>query len=143
MNKRFLSHLLVQLLVVVFVGAITGFNALILMGGVGGVAMGVAPEFSFGLVADVVCPEGTLEYYSIQRSYHEPGESEPHVECVSEEGESEDVLLLAVLAVLGLTFAAAFVITFPLMWLPLAVVAWIVTRRVMKTSSAGETGRWG
>ena len=59
--KRFSIHLLVQLGVLVAVGTMAAFGALIAMGGIGGVAMGVAPEFTFGLVADFVCPEGTLE----------------------------------------------------------------------------------
>lgn len=131
MGKRLVSHLLVQLVVVAVVGATAGLCALVSMGGIGGTAMGVAPEFSFGLVADMVCPEGTLEYYSVQRSYHEPGESEPHVECVGEDGEREDVLFPAVLAVLGLTFAGGFVIAFLPAWVVLALVGWFVTRRVM------------
>ena len=142
MGKRFVGHLLVQLVVVAVVGVMAGLCALVMMGAIGGTAMGVAPEFSFGLVADLVCPEGTLEYYSVQRSYHEPGESEPHVECVSEEGEREDVLLPAISAVLGLTFAAVFVIAFLPMWAVLAAATWFVTRRVMGTSSGGKTRPW-
>lgn len=130
MGRRFVNHLLVQLILVVVVAATAGLGAFTLMGAVGGTAMGVAPEFSFGLVEDIVCPEGTLEYYSVQRGYHEPGESEPHVECVSLEGEREDVLLPAIGAVLGMTFTAAFVVGFLLLWIPLAVVGWLVTRRV-------------
>lgn len=128
MGKRFVAHLLVQVLVAVVAGATTGFSALVLTGGIGGVAMGVAPELSFGLVAGVVCPAGSLEYTAVQRSYHQPGESEPHLECVGQDGETEDVLLPAILAVLGLTFAAASVVTFLPVWVPLALVGWFVTR---------------
>lgn len=142
-GRRFTSHLLVQLLVVAVAGVSAAFSALVLTGGIGGVAMGVAPEFSFGLVADIVCPEGRLEYYSVRRSYHQPGESEPHVECVGEEGQREDVLVPAILAVLGLTFAAVFVSAFLPVWILLAVTGWFVTRRVKRASSTGETERWG
>ncbi len=138
MGKRFIIHLGVQLLIVIVVAVFTGFGALILAGGIGGVAMAVAPGFTFGLVADAVCPEGTLEYYSVQRGYHEPGESEPHVECVSEDGQRENVLLPAIAAVMGLTFAAVFVVIFLLVWIPLALVGWLVTREVMKASRAGK-----
>ena len=110
MGKRLIGHLVIQLLIVITVAAMAAFTALVSMGGIGGVAMGVEPEFTFGLVADFVCPEGTLDYYSIQRSYHEPGESEPHLECVAENGESEDVLLQAIGAGLGLSFVAGFLI---------------------------------
>lgn len=108
--KRFFAHLLVQLGVLVAVGAMAGFGALTAMGGIGGVAIGVAPEFAFGLVADFVCPEGTLDYYAEQRSYHSPGESQPHVECVSDDGLKEDVLVQAIVAVLGATFLGSFLI---------------------------------
>lgn len=134
MGKRFAGHLLVQVLVVVVAGATTGFTALALAGGIGGVAMGVAPEFSFGLVAGVVCPAGRLEYTAVQRSYHQPGESEPHLECVGQDGGREGVLLPAILAVLGLTFAAASVVTFLPVWAPLALVGWFVTRWVMEAA---------
>jgi len=138
MIKRFLIHLIVQLGVLIAVGGMAGFTAIILMGGIGGTAMGVAPEFTFGMVKNIVCPEGTLEYYSQKRSYHEPGESEPHVECVSDDGVQEDVLLPAILGVLGATFLVAFGVVFLLVFIPLAIVAFIVTRKVMSGRKAGR-----
>ena len=143
MRKRFTSHLLVQLLVLAVAGVSAAFSALVLTGGIGGVAMGVAPELSFGLVSNIVCPQGRLETSSVRRSYHQPGESGPHVECVGGGGEREDVLLPAILAVLGLTFAAVFVSAFLPVWILLAVAGWFVTRRVKRAPSTGETERRG
>ena len=136
MVKRLSIHLVVQIGVLVVIGAMAGFCALISMGGIGGTAMGVAPEFSFGLVEAIVCPEGTLDVYSEQQSYHRPGESEPHVECVSADGSREDVLIPAILAVLGSTFAIAFVVFFVPVFLPLAVLAWILTRKTIKAQQS-------
>jgi hypothetical protein len=134
MIKRISIHLLVQLGVLLFVGTIAGFTALILFGAIGGVAMGVAPESTFGLVAEVVCPEGTsLKYFDIKRSYHEPGESEPHVECVGENGVSEDALLEAILVVLGLTFAGLFLVVFMPLFIPLAIIGLVLTRKAMSS----------
>jgi len=122
-----IERLPVQLGALITAGLIAGSIALVSMGAIGGVAMAAAPEFTFGLVANVVCPEGTsLKYYSVHYSYHEPGESEPHVECVGKDGAGKDVLLPAILTVLGLTFLAVFVPVF----IPLAVLALIVPQKV-------------
>ena len=133
--KRFLIHLFVQLGVLIVVGVMAGVGALIAMGTVGGVAMGVAPEFTFGLVADYVCPEGELEYYAVERSYHEPGASEPHVDCITADGAKEDVLLPAILAVLGGTFLGSFLIVFVPVFLILAIIAYVITRKIIGSSS--------
>jgi ABC-type antimicrobial peptide transport system permease subunit len=132
--KRISIHLLVQLGVIVLVGAIAGFVALILFGAIGGVAIGVAPDTTFGLVERFVCSEGSsLNYYDIQRSYHEPGESEPHVECVGENEESEDVLLEAILVVMGLSFAGVFLAVFVPGAIPLAVIGLFLTEKIMRS----------
>lgn len=132
MVKRLSIHLLVQLALVLVIGGMAGFCALIAMGGIGGTAMGVAPQFAFGLVAPVVCPEGTLDVYAEQKSYHQPGESEPHVECVRTDGSRKDVLIPAIGAVLGLTLGIAFLVFFVPVFVPLAVLAWILTRKTMR-----------
>lgn len=96
--------------------------------------MGVAPEATFGLVEDVICADGTsLNYYEVKRSYHEPGESEPHVECVGEDGKSEDVLLRAVLVVLGLSFAGVFLVVFVPLFIPLGFIGLVLTRKAMNS----------
>jgi hypothetical protein len=134
MIKRISIHLLVQLGVLLFVGIIAGFTALISFGAIGGVAMGVAPESTFGLVAGVVCPEGTsLKYFDVKRSYHRPGESEPHVECVGENGGIEDALLEAILVVLGLTFAGVFLVVFVPLFIPLGITGLVLTRKAMRS----------
>lgn len=132
MLKRISIHLLVQLGIALLVGSIAGFTALTLFGAIGGVAMGAAPEATFGLVEDVICAEGSsLHYYEVKRSYHEPGESEPHLECVGEDGESEEVLLRAILVVLGLSFAGVFLAVFVPLFIPLAVLGLVLTRKAM------------
>ena len=134
MIRRISIHLLVQLGIAVLVGSMAGFTALTLFGAIGGVAMGVAPESTFGLVEDVVCPEGTdLNYYEVKRSYHDPGESEPHVECVGEDGKSEDVLFQAVLVVLGVSFAGVFLVVFVPLFIPLAIIGLVLTRKAMNS----------
>ena len=136
MIKRISIHLLVQLVVILLVGSIAGFTALISFGAIGGVAMGIAPDSTFSLIEGIVCPEGTsLKYYQIKRSYHEPGESEPHVECI-EAGQvvSEDVLPEAVLVVLGLSFAGVFLAVFVPVFIILAIIAFILTRMAMTSS---------
>jgi len=134
MVKKHSIHLLVQVGVLLIIGAFAGFTALTLFGAIGGVAMGVAPEPTFGLVEDIVCPEGfNINYYEVKRSYHEPGESEPHVECIKEDGQSEDVLLKAILIVLGLTFIGVFLIVFIPIFFPVAIIGYFITRKVIKS----------
>ena len=129
-------HLLVQLGVLIAIGAMAGFFALLAMGGIGGTAMGVAPEYSFGRVKGIVCPEGTLEYFSVERSYHQPGESEPHLECVDQDGSREDVLIPAILSVLVGTFLVVFLIIFLPGFILGSATAFFLARKVL---SAGPT----
>ncbi len=119
MNKEGAARLSIQLGALSAAAMAAGLTALILMGAIGGVALGVAPEFTLGLAAPLICPQGTtLDYYAVQRSYHRPGESEPHVECVSADGTRQDALLKAIAVVLGLTFLIAFVPIFLAMAIP-------------------------
>lgn len=107
--NRFRTIHLVQLIGLLVVCGFAGFFALISFGAVGGVSMGVSPEPTFKMVEGVVCPEGsTLEYSESRYSYHEPGEAEPHVECVSANGDRSDVTLPAIGAVLGGAFLLCF-----------------------------------
>ena len=134
MGKNLSIHLLVQIGVLILIGAFAGFAALTLFGAIGGVAMGVAPEPTFGLVQDIVCPDGAnIKYYAVKRSYHQPGESEPHLECIREDGQSEDVLLKAILIVLGITFIGVFLIIFIPVFIPVAIVGIVITRKVMES----------
>jgi len=132
MIKRRSIHLLVQLVVLFLAITTAGSSAILMAGAIGGVAMGVAPGPTFGLVAGVICPQdASLSYYEVERSYHDPGESEPHVECVGQDGTEQDVLLKAILSVLGLTFVGVFLATFILIY-PLLVIAGVVlTRKVI------------
>ncbi len=79
----------------------------------GGLSMALAPQKTFGLVSGLVCPEGTrLEYFQVKRGYHQPGESEPHVTCVGEDGARKDVTLKAIGTVLGGIFILVFMLVF-------------------------------
>lgn len=131
MVKRIILHLIVQLVGIVTAGLLAFIPAIIMTGGIGGIAIGLAPEITFGLVDDIVCPEGTLEYYSIQRSYHGPGEFEPHLECVSDKGEHDDVLFPAFLWFFGVIFTVLFVIIFLVLYIPLGLVAFWGTRKII------------
>lgn len=131
MLKRYSIHLIVQFVMLIVAATIVFIPAITIMGGIGGTAIGVAPEFTFRLVNGIVCPEGTLEYYSVQRSYHEPGESEPHVECIRPDGHRENVLIPAIFSVLGFTFLTAFSGFLLITFIPLSAVAFILTRKII------------
>ncbi len=105
------------------------FPALTLGGALGGAAMGVAPEPVFGLTEGFLCEDDArLEYFSVRRSYHIPGESEPHLECVDPDGTRHDVLpgaiLLVVLGAIGAVFAGSFI----LLAIPFSLAAWFISR---------------
>ena len=124
------GKLLIHLGIILGVALFAGFLALITAGGIGGVAIGVAPEFTFGQVEGLICPPGsTLAYDSVQRSYHEPGESEPIVECVREDGTAQDALLRAIFIVLGVTFLGVFLIAFLGLLIPIEIIVLIFSRR--------------
>lgn len=99
------------------------FTAIIFAAGFGAPATVMAPEFHYQLLEDVLCPEGTtIDFYSVQRSYHEPGESEPHVECVYEDGTRIDKTLQGFFAPLGMYFIICFVPLF----IPAALIAFFI-----------------
>ena len=107
--KRVRNILFVQLFGLLIVCGCAGFFALTSFGIVGGVSMGVNPVSTFEMVEGVVCPEGsTIDYYEKKYSYHEPGEAEPHVECISANGDHSDVTLPAIGTVLGGSFLLCF-----------------------------------
>lgn len=129
--SKVVSHLIVQLALVAVVAAAAALMALILAGALGGVAIGVAPQATFGLVKGVLCLPGTeLRYSSVQRSYHQPGESEPQLECVWPDGRSQDVLLRGIVAVLGLAFLSSFAAVFVPVFVPLSLLGFIVTHKI-------------
>jgi hypothetical protein len=133
------EKLLIHLGIVLVVALLAGFFALITAGAIGGVAMGVAPEFTFRQVASLICPEGSrLAYDSIQRSYHAPGESEPIVECIREDGTTQDALLRAIFIVLGVTFLGIFLITFLGLLIPIEIIILIISRRRSRDQSSGS-----
>lgn len=106
-----------------------GFIALISSGAIGGSAMGLAPQVTFDLVGPVLCQPGeTLEFSSIRRSYHQPGESEPHLECVDDAGLRRDVLVGGILSVLGAVFLVTWLVAFLLIAIPLVIVALLLLR---------------
>ena len=100
-------------------------------GALGGVAMGVAPERTFRLTEGLLCADDArLEYFSIRRSYHRPGEGEPHVECVAVDGTRQDVLLKAILVVLLMAFTAVFVSAFLALLIPFSLAAYFAGRDI-------------
>jgi hypothetical protein len=106
------------------------FTALILLGGIGGTALGVAPDFSFGVVRNLICPNGELQYEELRRSYHTPGEREPNLVCISDDGLEKDVILQGVLTVLGATFILVFAISLIILFVPLSIIALVVTGKI-------------
>jgi hypothetical protein len=131
MAKNIRTHFVIQILVLCALGVMAGFFAITMMGVIGGTAMGVAPDPVFGMVSGIVCPNATLEYSSQQRSFHQPGESEPQVECVKDNGEREDRLFAAILSVLGLSFAGSFVGFFVPGYLVLGTLSILITSKIM------------
>jgi hypothetical protein len=121
---------------------IAGFLALVLFGAVGGVAMAAAPQATFGLTAPLLCAHGgTLEYHEVKRSYHRPGESEPHLECVQPDGKREDVIGKALVVVL----AGVWIIIFLLAFLPLTVIFWLASvaiGKLLKKRAASSPGNF-
>jgi len=133
MGRRFRFHLLAQVLAWTIACSMAGIVGLIGSGAIGGIAMGVAPEFAFGLVEGYVCPEGSsLSYTSVRRSYHRPGESEPVIECVAPDGTRQDVVGRSILAVLALSLLAVFVPSLLIIGVPLAIVAYLLGRLVLR-----------
>jgi hypothetical protein len=112
MAKRFWSFMESILLA----ACVAGFLATILFGAIGGVAMGIAPKTAFGWTAPLLCPPGSfLEYRSVVRSYHRPGESEPHLDCYWRGDRREDVLLKGIALVLGGSWLLVFGASFPVL----------------------------
>ena len=96
--------------------------------------MGIAPISTFGLVEGFVCPEGTALIYSeVKRSYHDPGESEPQILCVDPDGKGLDVLLDAILTVLGMVFIGVWLASFVPLFIPFAVIGFILTRKSLRS----------
>ncbi len=117
-----------------------GFIALISTGAIGGSAMGVAPQVTFDLVEPVLCNSGeTLEFNSVRRSYHQPGEGEPHLECVDETGLRRDVLGQGILSILGAVFLATWLMGFLLISIPLGITALLLVRWFKRQDLATST----
>jgi hypothetical protein len=127
LRKKWIIQLIVQLLLILFACISAGGLALISGGGLGGVAIGLAPESMFGLLGDYICPEGTaLKYEEWHASYNRPGESQFSLQCVGQNGESKDATLPAVLSVMGLGFLVVFVPAFLVVYIPLGLLALIL-----------------
>jgi hypothetical protein len=121
--------LVAELLALLLACGLAVFPALTLGGALGGVAMGVAPEPAFGLTEGVLCEEDArLEYFSVRRSYHRPGESEPHLECVAPDGTRQDVLPEAILVIVSGAIVAVFAGSFVILAIPFSLAAWFVAR---------------
>lgn len=128
--------LLIQLLALAAVCGAATFLALVSFGALGGVSMAVAPRPVFQLVEGVVCPAGSsIDYYEQRYSYHRPGESEPHVECVAPDGSRTDVTFKAIGAVL----AGSFLVCFLPVALPGALLA-LVFPLFLRRRSGNITG---
>ena len=109
---------------------VAAFCGLIFSGTVGGVAIGAAPNFAFGLVEPLVCPEGSeLAYQEFRRSFDAPGEAAPDVACVTQEGETQDVLVRSMGAVFGLMFLVGSAPVF-LVLVALLALAFLIARRL-------------
>ncbi len=97
--------------------------------------MGIAPAQTFALTQGIVCPSGELEYSSIRRSYHKPGESEPHIECVSPDGGHRDVFFPAVVTILGIAFLGVLI--------PVFVIGALVVGLLQRFLARGGAGNVG
>ena len=76
---------------------------------------------------------------SIRRSYHQPGESEPHLECVDEAGLRRDVLGRGILYVLGAVFLTTWLVAFVLIAIPLVITALLLVRWFKRRSLRSST----
>ena len=127
--KRLLAHLKAQLRLALGVGIFAAIAAAICMGAIGGPAMAIKPKKMLGYVSEKVCPGGRLEYYEVKRSYHRPGESEPHVVCVSKNGTKTDITLKALGAVFWMVFKISFLAVFLPVFIPLSALQFGRMRR--------------
>ncbi|MEX2029536.1 MAG: hypothetical protein WD906_00980 [Anaerolineales bacterium] len=134
-RRNAVAYLLAEVVALSIACSAAAFVALPSAGALGGITIGVDPRFAFGIVERSVCPDGSLEFTSIRRSYHRPGEAEMHLDCVASDGSRSNVLLQGVLLVLGVAFLAIFVPVFVIFGLPLGLIAYLVTRAIVSLSN--------
>jgi hypothetical protein len=121
--------LVAPILALLLACGLSAFPALALGGALGGTAIGIAPEPVFGLTGGLLCQgSARLEYFSVRRSYHLPGESEPHLECVEPDGTRHDVLPEAIVIVVWGAICAVFAGSFVILAIPFTVAAWLASR---------------
>jgi hypothetical protein len=121
--------LVAPILALLLACGLSAFPALALGGALGGTAIGIAPEPVFGLTDGLLCTgDARLEYFSVRRSYHLPGESEPHLECVEPDGARHDVLPQGIVIVVLGAIVAVFAGSFVTLAIPFALAAWFVGR---------------
>ncbi len=126
-------------LMVLIIGFSVAISAAAAAGGMATAFTAVLFEPSVRQVSGYICPAGTeVNIYSVRRSYHEPGESEQVVECISPDGSVQDVTGRA----LGITVGGSFVAGFLLCCIPLSLgtllIALYLARQAAKQGPGGS-----
>jgi hypothetical protein len=121
---------------VLFVGLFTALTLASTTGAMATAFTAVFFEPSVRQLGSYICPEGTeVNYYSVRYSYHEPGESEPHVECVRPDGSVQDVTMRALATTVGGSFVGGFLICCIPISLGALLLALVLGRQAAKKSS--------
>ena len=123
MKKR-LTKLLIFLFTVIVMGMLGSLYSLVFAGMASGTALGLAPQFSFGLVEKYVCPDGAhLQYESGQSHISGTSNNSTSINCVSQDGTViQGMKPQAVSAVIGMYFLLCFIPTY----IPGAILLWII-----------------
>jgi hypothetical protein len=150
--RRFWIELAAQLAGLVIIGFTIGVTALIFAGGVGGTAVGVAPEYHFKLLGGL----GLLCNKDETVTFHEGGQvtttdsdgntssgTAIQVSCDSPDGTSRmlspDESIGGFLGVIGLVLAGYFLVCFVPLFVPLEIVAIILIHRVVASAMKPKT----
>src|ERR1700687_4884989 len=87
-----------------------GIVAVVAAAILGGPTLGLAPQFSVGLVAPLICPSGgRVQYTALHQSYQRPGQSTPPVECWAADGTHHDITIQSIFTFFGAVAAVVFV----------------------------------
>ena len=150
--RRFWIELGAQVAGLVVIGFTIGIMALIFGGGVGGMAIGVAPEYHFKLLGGLglLCSKGETV------TFHEGGQvtttdsdgntstgTAIQISCDSPDGTSRllspDESIGGFLSVIGLVLAGYFLLCFVPLFVPLEIVAIILIHRVVGSAMKPKT----
>ncbi len=122
MKNRLTGVILGQIILLVIVCTVSTFIALTSFGGIAGVAIASDPEAMFKYTAPLTCPNGTVDFQEYHTTYNEPGENNFFVDCVTADGNRNDVTLPAI----GYSLLGFYLACFLPLCIPGGILAFIV-----------------